>query len=180
MRYRLVLVTAAALAFGPAPAGGAELKVGQLAPVVDAVFADGDALRPEQLNGKVVLMTFWSAEDAAARRHFEKMREVRREFVRSERFQMVSVRLGGDFADWLKFQEKQRPHDERFPRQPFYSDAKWWQAFHYPARESRRNPFGVGQRPESFLIGPDGKLLAVRLADDALRAAVAKALERRQ
>jgi uncharacterized protein (TIGR03067 family) len=159
-------------------AAPSKVKVGQVAPVPDALSPDGSPLSPKDLAGKVVLLTFWRADDAALRRHFAKLREVRREFIAAERLLMISVRIDGSaFRDWLAFLDRQPPLDPEFPLRAFYNDGKWWQLFHHSVNEPGRNPYGVGRNPESFVIGPDGKLRAVRVPDDDLPVAVAKALK---
>jgi hypothetical protein len=180
MNHRLVcwmLMTGSLGLIAPVLADEAELKVGQRAPSLDAVAADGNALLPEQLAGKIVLMTFWSDETSAAS-HFAKLREIRREFSSVKGFQMVSVRLEGEFDEWLRFLEKQPALDEQSSDAPFYSDAKWWQMFHFPAVASHTNPFKVGKQPRSFLIGADGRLVAVDLSDKDVRDAVSMALKK--
>ena len=152
------------------------LKVGEPIPVFTALFADGNPYDPAHVKGKFVLMTWWSADDEATRKHFAAMRELRKEFAGEKRFQMLSVKLDGEWDDWLRFQDKQPPHDPKHPLQPFYSDSKWWQAFHAPTTEARRSPFRVGKTPASFLIGPDGKLVALNLPDARLRGEINAAL----
>jgi hypothetical protein len=86
------------------------------------------------------------------------------------------VRFGGEFDKWLLFQEKQPPHDPNYPMRAFYSDSKWWQAFHHPGADGERNPFRVGKKPVSFLIGSDGKLLVVDIPDDKIAKTIKEAL----
>ena len=152
------------------------LRVGQPAPGVDALFADGNPYDPADLKGKFILTTWWSADDDATKKHFTTMREIRKEFLPKKRLQMISIRHEGEWGDWLNFQDKQSPHDPKHPTRPFYSDSKWWQAFHHPTGESRRNPFKVGKKPASFLIGPDGNFVALNIPDAKLREIVAKAV----
>jgi len=155
------------------------LKVGEPVPAVDALFADGGPYDAAQVKGKVVLMTWWSADDDATRKHFGVMRELRKEFAGEKRLQMISIKLGGEWDEWLKFQEKQAPHDPKFPLRPFYSDSRWWQAFHAATTDARYNPFRVGKAPAAFLIGPDGKLIAANVPDVKLRAEVRALLNKK-
>jgi hypothetical protein len=89
---------------------------------------------------------------------------------------MVSVSLDDDWDAWLALLNRQRPLDERSPLQPFASDAQWWHALHRPATGGSSNPYHVAATPQSFLVGPDGRLLAVGVPDEKLRDAVAAAL----
>jgi hypothetical protein len=77
----------------------------------------------------------------------------------------------------LALLDRQRPLDERFPLHPFGSDAQWWHAFHRPAGEAGGNLYHVAATPQSFLIGPDGKLRAVGVTDDKLHETVVAALK---
>lgn len=154
------------------------LKVGEAAPAVEGIALDGSPLDPKTMSGKVVLLTFWRTDDDELKRHFAKLREVRREFIAADKFQIVSLRIdGSEFADWLKFLDRQPPLDPEFPRRRIYDDPKWWHYFHASVNEVGRNPYGVGRAPESFVIGPDGKLLAAQVPDADLAEAVAKALK---
>lgn len=153
-------------------------KVGEIAPTVDGIAPDGSPLDPKALSGKIVLLTFWRGDDEALARHFAKLREVRRQFIAEKKLQIVSLRIDGSgFADWLKFLDNQPPLDPEFPRRRIYDDPMWWHYFHASVNEVGRNPFGVGRDPESFLIGTDGKLLAAKVPDTDLVAAVAKVLK---
>jgi hypothetical protein len=156
-----------------------EVKVGDPAPAVDALFADGSPYDPAHVKGKFVLMTWWPADDEAAKKHFGVLRRIRREYLDEQRLQMISIKLDGEFEDWLRFLDRQSSFDPKFPMRSFYSDAKWWQAFHSSPGKVRRNPFHVGARPQSFLIGPDGKLVAVDIPDAKLRETVKAALAKR-
>ena len=169
----MLLILATMLALDPPKT---EMKVGQPVPSVDALFADGNPYDPAHLKGKFILMTWWSADDEETRKHFAKLRELRKEFAKEKRLQIVTIQLDGEFDDWLAFQEKQPPLDPKHPTQAFYSDSQWWQAFHHPSTEARRNPFRVGKKPTSFLISPDGKLAAMNVVDSKLREIVVKAI----
>jgi len=169
----LSLVMVLVSADPPAP------RVGEPGPVFEALFADGSPYDAAQVKGKVLLMTWWSADDEATRKHFVMMRDLRKEFASEKRLQMMSIRLDGKWDDWIRFQDKQPPHDPKYPLQPFYSDFKWWQAFHAPTTEVRRNPFRIGKAPAAFLIGPDGKLASSNVPDAKLRAEVKAALAKK-
>jgi uncharacterized protein (TIGR03067 family) len=154
------------------------LKAGDTAPTVEGIAPDGSPLDSRSMAGKVVLLTFWRADDAASERHFAKLRKIRREFIAADKLQMVTLRMDGDkFSDWLEFLDRQAPLDPEFPVRRIYDDAKWWHYCHASVGNVGQNPFGVGSEPESFVIGPDSKLLAVRVRDADLTVAVAKALK---
>ena len=148
------------------------VKVGQIAPAIDGLLADGSPLDPKDLAGKLVLLTFWSADDDARERQFAALRAIRKEFRADDRLRIVTVRLGGEWDAWLALCA--RPLDPAAgPHPSFDCDPTWWQVFHTPHAETRHNPFGAGTGPEAYLVGPEGKVAAVRLPDDKLRDAVA-------
>lgn len=154
------------------------IKVGQPAPYVDALFADGSPFNQDEQKGKFILVTWYSADDETTKKHFVALREARKEFVKEKRLQMISIRMDGEWEEWLKFQEKQPPLEPEHPLHRFYSDFKWWQAFHDSPKE-RRNPFRVGKKPASFLIGPDGKFAALDVPDSKLLETVKAALAKK-
>jgi hypothetical protein len=56
-------------------------------------------------------------------------------------------------------------------------DSRWWQCMDIGGPASPSAPrYGVGRRPEAFLIDPDGPFVAVRIALQELRREVAKAV----
>ena len=61
----------------------------------------------------------------------------------------------------------------------FIDDSRWWQCMDIggPALPSAPR-YGVGRRPEAFLIGPDGRFIAVRIPVQELRREVGKAVGR--
>ncbi|HEX4590396.1 MAG TPA: redoxin domain-containing protein [Gemmataceae bacterium] len=154
--------------------GSPTWRIGQPIPTFPALGPDGSPLRLEDIRGKTVLLNFWSLKDAGVQRRFELLRDLRREFA-AERFQIVSVCVDGEWDEWLAFLERQKPLDEKFPMRPLYSDARWWQFFYRPATEGQPT-FSGRMTQDSFLIGPDGKFIAMNVRDDKLRATVEAAL----
>lgn len=148
------------------------LKVGDQAPEVVALLADGSPYVLDDSKGKVVLLTFWS-DQVSVSKHFAAMRDVRKEFRQVKNFQMVSVYREGEFEDWLQFVCKQPALDD----QPFYSDSRWWHGC-LDGASRLQNPFRVGKQPHSFIIGADGRIIAVDLADKDVRDAVSAALKK--
>ncbi|HEX4588570.1 MAG TPA: redoxin domain-containing protein [Gemmataceae bacterium] len=156
------------------PGGQPGWQIGQSVPAFPALGADGSPLRLEDVRGKTVLLNFWSPKDVGAERRLDLLRDLRREFA-GDRFRIVSVCVDCDWDDWLSFLNRQKPLDEKAPGQPVSSDSRWWQYFYRPATEGQP-VFSGRMTRDSFLIGPDGKLLAVGVRDERLRAAVAAAL----
>lgn len=153
------------------------LKVGDVAPPVPALIPDGSPLLPEHLRGRTVLLSFWSMTDPGVGRHLDLLRGLRKEYLDGERFRMVSVCVDDAWPDWLAFLDKQKPLDAEFPLRSLGSDARWWQVMRWPAKAGEPDPYRVTATPRSFVIGPDGKLLAVNLSDENVRDAVAAAVK---
>jgi hypothetical protein len=156
------------------------IRVGQKAPYVVALLPDGNFVMQANWHGKVVLLTFWSRKDASSLRQFELLKKIRKEFAKDERFWIVSVCTDEDWDAWLRFLESQGKVDygDARGRFDFYMDHKWFNAFHDDANFNSAKAYGVKRLPEAFLIGPDGRVLAARVADERLRDTVAAALRR--
>jgi hypothetical protein len=59
----------------------------------------------------------------------------------------------------------------------FIDDSRWWNAAELLASFVPTSPrFGVARYPDAFLIGPDGRFLAVRISNNGLRDEVSKAI----
>src|SRR5262245_39539475 len=168
---------------GPAvtaqPPGG--VAVGRAAPPVIALFPSGDAVLPEQQTGKVVLLVFWSLQDAARAQLFERLRAVRKEFARDDRLRIISVCTDSDgdsWETWGRFLLDQGAVDFGDGPRRFMDDDRWWNVFqnHGVAEPSSRR-YGVTTGPAAFLIGPDGRLLAVRIPAGEIRERVAAVLK---
>jgi hypothetical protein len=162
------------------------IEVGRPAPPLPAHGPDGNFIEPADLRGKYVLLAFWSAgtKGPVAERQFARLREVRREFAGQERLLIVSLCADanmeeGAAAAWNEFVIGQGVVDYGDGKRRFIDDSRWWQCMDIagPALPSAPR-YGVGRMPEAFLIGPDGRFVAVRIPPEALRREVAKALGR--
>ncbi len=159
-------------------------RVGQVAPRVIAISNGGDWDVERHYRGRYVLLTFWSLDDAASRRQFEQLRQIRRENTKENRLLILSVctdEMEGDWDKWMRFLAAQGKVeygdiDRRGPFH-FYEDHKWLNAMLDDSNFSSTDAYGVSRPPEAFLIGPDKRLRAVRIPGDQLRDVVAKALK---
>lgn len=176
--YMIVSKVRRSVAVGQVKDNDLRWEVGQPVPSIQALGLDGNPLLPEHLRGKTVLLTFWSTNDAGCDRHLELLRGLRQEFLHSERFLMISLCVDkyDEWENWLQFLSRQRSLEDHFPMRAFSSDARWWQMFHGPAVEGQQNPHPAGALPQSYLIGPDSRLLAVRVPDEKLRDVLSKAI----
>jgi hypothetical protein len=131
-------------------------------------------------------LAFWYAgkKDPATDEQFARLREIRREFVGHEKLLIVSVCVNvgleeGAADTWDKFVMGQGKVDYGDGKRRFIDDSRWWQCMDIggPALPSAPR-YGVGHKPETFLIDPDGRFVAVRIPAKELRWEVAKVIGR--
>jgi len=115
-------------------------------------------------SGKAVLLLFWVSHDASIGGQLLQMEEIHESFGRHEEFVMVGVWLDHDIEAARKFVRD--------------SELKWINCF--PTGEARiavYDGYGGQTFPCTFLIGPDGKILAKNPSLGQLESALGKALE---
>jgi len=120
------------------------LSVGAVAPDFVAKDVDGNELRLSDWNGQVVLVDFWSQEDAGAEKRLASRRALFERF-RDERFTLIGINLDG--------QEKRYRHKvDEF-------EIDWPNVFTGGTNE--RVIWKIGG-PANFVLGPDR---VIRFAD---------------
>ena len=162
------------------------IEVGLPAPPLPAHGPDGNFVPEATLRGKYVLLAFWSVgtKDPVAERQYARLREVRREFAGQEKLLIISLCINaqseeGAYEAWGEFVMRQGVVDYGDGKRRFIDDSRWWQCFDIGGFALPSAPrYGVGRKPEAFLIGPDGRFVAVRIPPEELRRAVVKALGR--
>ncbi|QEC42480.1 thiol-disulfide isomerase/thioredoxin [Pseudobacter ginsenosidimutans] len=103
----------------------------------------------EELKGKYVLIDFWASWCAPCRKSFPRMREVYAAY-RDQSFEIYSVSIDEDKAAWLKaVQEESNP---------------WKQSL--DNKNISQSRFAVTGVPSTFLIGPDGTIIASEVGFD--------------
>ena len=160
------------------------IEVGRTAPLLPALGPDGNAVRSEDLRGKYLLLAFWRAatKDPAAEEQFARLEEIRREFAEEDKLLIIS--LCSDIADEEESaarwdQVVTRTVDYGQGKRRYIDDSRWWQCMDIGGPALPTTPrFGVGREPEAFLIGPDGRFVAVRIPVQEMRREVAKAVGR--
>jgi hypothetical protein len=180
---RLMVAVALAAVLGLAPPE--PIRIGQIAPPVVALTAGGDFGIESYYRGRYVILAFWSMKDAAGLRQFEQLRKIRLGMAKEERLLIVDVCADDGETDhdtWLEFLKIQGKPDygDSDGRGPvrFYSDRKWVNTFQGGSDFVSTKAYGVERLPAAFLIGPDRRLLAVRIPIDKLGEVVAEALKK--
>jgi peroxiredoxin len=141
-----------------------EPKVGEPAPTIAAQAPDGRPLDLAALRGKFVLLHFWSGrpEDTAVVPHLKATYDA---FGRDPRFVMIG----------LNADETPGPV-RRYAASRGLAWQQWYIGSTYDPNPTEA-AFGIWFPPAAFLIGPDGRILAKDLQDDAIPKAVARALK---
>lgn len=142
------------------------LKVGQEAPAFDVETLEGKRLKLSDLRGKYVLLDFWATWCGPCIAEIPEMKAVYERFGNDDRFAMVSLSLDA---------EKDAPR--KFVAEKALA---WHQGFLGEwANGGVQHTYHVEAIPATFLIGPDGKLVAKDLRGIAIGSAVAQALKSR-
>lgn len=171
----LILAGMAATAREAAP------KEGDVAPPIRAEAADGNAVVNSQLQGKVVLLTFWKLDPrSGSGMPQEVLRALRSEFRRHDDFLILTVCLPDDEVDigepWSRFEEKRRSSDSGEGATDSQGFSKWWDALQMDEEgPTTAQRYGAEATPSYFLIDRDGRLAAARPSQADLREAIARA-----
>lgn len=173
----LLVIASVICAIGVARDDDAPLKVGDRAPEISALAADGNALTSNGLQGKVVLLTFWSMDDKNYEKVAEAFKAVRAAHRDQSDLQLISVCVDDDWERWMEYLDKQPPLDKEHPLQRFYSDRRWWQYVQVGGDETTANKYGVRQTPTTFLIDRAGKLAALNIVPVDIAKSVDRALK---
>jgi RNA polymerase sigma factor (sigma-70 family) len=146
----------------PTHVGDEPLEVGAAAPDFTVKTLDGKDLKLANLRGKFVLLDFWATWCAPCVAEVPNLKAVHDRFSDDPRFVLVSLSLD------------ERPGDAEFlvRRQGL----RWLQGFAGPDSPVV-SAYGATAIPATFLISPEGKILARDIRGEATKAAVAEALK---
>jgi peroxiredoxin/5-hydroxyisourate hydrolase-like protein (transthyretin family) len=123
----------------------------------------GNTLALNDLRGKFVLLHFWSPDVDSCVEELPHIKAIRDRFGTSDRLTMLGLCLVSDPKAAVEFIKEKR--------------ISWPQAIlRDRAADSIVIAYQAGDVPKTFLIGPDGKIVARDLAGDKVAEAVAKVL----
>lgn len=139
------------------------VRVGNTAPLFDAVDVNGNKVSLASLKGKYVLLDFWAswcvpcrAENPYVVAAYEKYKD--------KGFTVISVSLDHDRAKWIEAIKKDNLDWTHI------SELKRFE-------EPIANLYAVQPIPDNFLIGPDGKIKAAQLRGEALQQTLAQLIK---
>jgi peroxiredoxin len=147
----------------PAPVSVHPLQVGDTAPPFTLKTLDGKDLTLADLKGKFVLLDFWATWCAPCVAEIPNLKAVHDAFAADPRFAMVSLSLDDQPADARFFVDSQK--------------LTWLQGFVGPD-SSVASAYDATAIPATFLISPDGKILAKDLRGERVKTTIAELLKR--
>ena len=147
----------------PAEVGDEPLRVGERAPNFNVKTLDGKLLSLDDFKGKFVLLDFWATWCTPCVAELPNLKAVHEAYRNDHQFAIVSLSLD-ETADILARFVK----DHKLP---------WLQGIVGP-ESPVVTAYGATAIPATFLIGPDGRIIARDLRGEQAKEAVAKALGR--
>ncbi len=121
---------------------------GEVAPLFSARTLDGEAFALKDLRGKYVFLDFWATWCGPCIKEMPNLKELHAALGKDERLVMIGVSIDDEVAAPREFVRKQ--------------GLEWMQIIleDSEARKPILESYGVRGVPATFLIGPDGRLVA--------------------
>jgi thiol-disulfide isomerase/thioredoxin/protocatechuate 3,4-dioxygenase beta subunit len=138
------------------------LKVGRLAPDFSAPRLDGGPFKLSGTRGKLVLLDFWATWCQPCRAEMPALKDIQKSFGGDSRFLLVGVSCDDDTEAPAKYAKE--------------NALSWTQVYGGKIGEGVAETYLVRPIPATFLIAPDGRVLAMNLRGPALKEAVRSAL----
>jgi len=145
----------------PVEVGDRPLGIGQAAPDFTVKTLDGKELKLADLKGKLVLLDFWATWCAPCVAELSNLKAVHEALGTNTQFMMVALSLD------------EKPDDVRTFAKAY--KLSWPQGYLGPDSPVAA-AYGATAIPATFLIGPDGRILARDLKGEQTRKAIEKAL----
>jgi peroxiredoxin len=142
-----------------------ELQVGDRAPDFDVETLDGQKLTLADFRGRYILLDFWASWCAPCLAEMPGLLAIHERFEQDDRFVLVGISLDdkpGDASAVVKARKLSWLHGFAGPDSPVVTT------------------YGATAIPATFLIGPDGKIIARDLRGEKTKTAVAEALTPRE
>jgi peroxiredoxin/protocatechuate 3,4-dioxygenase beta subunit len=146
----------------PIAVAGRQLQVGDRAPDFAIKTLEGRALRLADFRGRYVLLDFWASWCAPCLAEMPSLLAIKDQFANDPRFVVIGISLDD------------RPRDAASSVKAL--KLSWLQGFAGPDA-AVVSAYGATAIPATFLISPDGKILAKDLRGAKTKAAVAEALK---
>lgn len=129
--------------------------IGAIAPELEFLNPDGQMMKLSSLRGKYVLIDFWASWCGPCRKENPNVVRMYQKY-KDKGFEIYSVSLDRDKASWVKAIEA-----DNLSWPNHVSDLKYWQS-------EGAKIYGVSSIPATFLIGPDGKIIAKNIRGNQL------------
>ncbi len=142
-----------------------QVKIGEPAPLFEVKTLDDKPLKLADFRGKVVLLDFWATWCGPCVKEMPHFKAIHDEFGKDGRFVLIGLSL-----------DKKAEAARQYVTD---NDLKWPQGF-LGEKSKTQDAYGVKGIPATFLIGPDGKLIAKNLRGEQIKEVLSKALERMQ
>jgi thiol-disulfide isomerase/thioredoxin len=138
-------------------------EVGRPVPPLEIKTVDGKKIRLRDYRGKVVLLHFWATWCGPCKAEIPHLKDIYKTFGTSRHFEIINLSLDNDPLAPAAFVKK--------------NDLKWVQGFLGKWSDTTLpNEYGVTGIPASFLVDPEGKLVAKDLRSEDLKRTVTKAI----
>ncbi len=147
----------------PIPASGRPLQAGDRAPDFTIKTLEGKDLALADFRGKYISLDFWASWCAPCLAEMPNLRRIAEEFAKGSRFVVIGVCLDDGPRDAARLVKSLK--------------LSWLQGIAGP-ESPVVSAYGATAIPATFLIGPDGKILAKDLRGETTRKLVSESLKR--